>query len=188
MGLLGELQVLGESLVPTIGTQRAVSAWNGPLGSAQDFGIGTTAIEVKAIAAGRSTVRVSSEHQLCSEALDHLFLVVVPAVPTGEDDDAVTVTTVAEALRDTLRDADPVIADDFERRLRATGFDWADDYSDTRWHTGSRRWFSVGPDFPRITPESLPRGLSAVHYSLALPACADYSLPEDAVLTTFRHP
>lgn len=189
MGLLGELRVLGESLLPTLGAECAVSAWNGPLGSAQDFGVGTAAIEVKAIAAGRSKVRISSEHQLCTEFLDHLFLAVVPVARAYEDgDDTATVPAAAEALRDTLRDADPVIADDFERRLRATGFDWEDDYSDFRWRTGARRWFAVRPDFPRITPESLPHGLSAVHYTLALPAAADYAVPEDSVLPTLRHP
>ena len=187
MGLIGELRVLGEVLVPIIGEARAVSAWSGPLGTAKDFEVNDDAIEIKTVSDTQSKVRISSEYQLFPDGLNHLFLGVVEVVRAdGDEADSTTVTVAAETVRDGLSSADSVILDDFERRLRATGFDWSDDYSDTSWSVGRRRWFTVGPAFPRITPDNLPAGLSAVRYSLDLASCADFSVPEDAVLATLR--
>lgn len=188
MGLIGELRVLGEILTPIFGEARAVSAWSGPLGAAKDFEVDDEdAIEVKTVSGTQSKVRISSEYQLLPDGLNHLFLGVVEVVRAdGDDSDATTVTVAAETVRDRLSATHPGVLDDFERRLGATGFDWSDDYSDTRWRVGERRWFTVGPAFPRITPDSLPAGLSAVSYSLDLAACADFSVPEDAVLAAFR--
>ena len=187
MGLIGELRVLSEVLFPIIGETRAVSAWNGPLGAAKDFEVDGDAIEVKAVSDTQSAVRISSEYQLYPDDLNHLFLGVVEvARAEGDCTEAITVTVAAETVRDRLSATHPVILDDFERRLGATGFDWSDDYSDTRWRVGGRRWFTVGSAFPRITPDRLPAGLSAVRYSLDLASCADFSVPEDAVLAAFR--
>lgn len=187
MGLIGELRALSEVLFPTIGETRAVSAWSGPLGAAKDFEVDGDAIEVKAVSDTQSAVRISSEYQLSPDDLNHLFLGVVEVVRAdGDDTDATTVTVAAETVRDRLSATHPGILDDFERRLCATGFDWSDDYSDTHWRVGGRRWFTVGPAFPRITPDSLPAGLSAVSYSLDLASCADFSVPEDAVLAALR--
>ena len=187
MGLIGELHVLGEVLFPVLGHVRAVAAWNGPLGAAVDLESDANAIEVKAVSGAMSKVRISSEHQLSTDDLSHLFLCAVEVV-RAEGDEATTVSAAAKAVRDTLSAAHPVALDDFERRLRATGFDWSDDYSDSRWRVGGRRWFEVAPGFPRITPGTLSTGLSAVRYSLALSSCAEFAVAEDAVVTTLQSP
>lgn len=187
MGLIGELHVLGEVLFPVLGHVQAVAAWNGPLGAAADFESDGNAIEVKGVSGATSKVRISSEHQLSTDDLSHLFLCAVEVVRV-DGDEATTVSAAAKAVRDTLSAAHPVALDDFERRLRATGFDWSDDYSDSRWRVGGRRWFEVAPGFPRITPGTLSTGLSAVRYSLALSSCAEFAVAEDTVVATLRSP
>ena len=185
MGLIGELYVLCEVLFPVLGPVRAVAAWNGPLGAAVDLESDGSAIEVKAVSGATSKVRISSEHQLSTDDLSHLFLCAVEVVRT-DGDEATTVSAAAKAVRDTLSVAHPVTLDDFERRLRATGFDWSDDYSDSRWRIGGRRCFEVAPGFPRIIPGTLPTGLSAVRYSLALSSCGEFAVTKDAVVAAFR--
>ena len=189
MGLLGELNILGEFLLPLLGAPRAVSAWTGPLGAAQDFTIPPSAMEAKARGVA-SSVRISSEHQLAADAPDRLYLGVVE-VTRSSADDAITVTSYAKTLRDAFADAGPTPARDFGERLRAAGLDWAEDYADTTWRIGDRLWYSVAPGFPRLTPGVLPGGVHSVRYSLSLESCSDFAVTEDTVRQAFspsEHP
>ena len=182
-GLIGELLVLEKYLMPTFSPAAALGAWRGPLDAAKDFTIGQIAIESKARGtANASEVRISSEQQLDETGLDALFLhVSVLDGVEGDHPDGLTVTDVAQRVRDRLVQADPHAGDKYDALLASAGFSFDDDYSGTKWSGGERGVYQVKDDFPRLVVGAIPSAASRVEYSLSLSTCGEY-LVSPAVL------
>lgn len=82
-GLIGELLVLEEDVLSGLAPAEAVTAWTGPLGTAQDFRLPSgRRIEVKAVRRDARTVRINGLDQLDPGA-DTLVLAVVRIDETG---------------------------------------------------------------------------------------------------------
>ena len=126
----------------------------------------STSIEVKTISGhAQGGCRISNEQQLDTTGLGALFLVhqVLVRAPEG--------FTLGE-LVDELR-ADPLIRADlatFENSLLAYG--WLDtyrgQYAHDRYTLVRRRCYAVRDGFSRLTPATLPPGISGVSYLLDL--------------------
>ena len=185
-GLLGELRVLTDVVAPALGMAGAVEAWVGPFGAAKDFEIGRSCVESKAFSGGGvASVRITSEHQLSTEALDALFLVVSQVAPSVAGG-AVTLPEYVACVRARI-DADaPEARQAFDSRLAASGFDEADDYSDSQWHMGAIRCFRVGKGFPCITPAQFPSGVHRVHYRIGLEECKPFRISHDDLEVAIR--
>lgn len=175
-GLIGELLLMQKHLFPSIGFESAVKSWTGPLNAPKDFEIGSICIEVKSRRAGASPhVAISTQNQLDTDGIESLFLHVADITGTGEDDSkGITVAEVSRKIYEEIRKHDAPLADIFEERLFATGFDWQHDYSDQKWLAGSERLFKVDSDFPRITSKMCPSGVADVKYKVALRECEPF--------------
>ena len=189
-GLLGELMVLRDVLLPNLSEADAVSAWQGPLGSPADFVIGRVCIEAKALrGAARPFVAISAPAQLDSSGLDALFLHVVELDRAPPDSgEGSSLTEVAESIRDRLVLGHPAMADLYENLLAAAGLRWDDDYSDVRWLEGASHLFVVEGEFPRIVPAVLPVGVTKVEYAVSLPECSEYKVDQAVVIQALRGP
>jgi Putative PD-(D/E)XK family member, (DUF4420) len=182
-GLIGELLVLERYVVPLTSPSIAVAAWRGPLGEPKDFVIGRTGIESKARStATASTVHISSEFQLADAETDAIFLhlsVLDSAEP--DDDRGFTVTEIVLRVRDRLGVAGDQTVERFNALLAAAGFRFEDDYTHWRWHGGERSIYVVQDTFPRLTPDTIPAGVSNATYALSLGFCGAF-LVEPSVL------
>ena len=69
---------------------------------------------------------------------------------------------------------------DWDQRLADAGYDVLHDYSPWRWVVSPPVFHYIADDFPRITAP-VPLGVSDVTYSLALSACAGFSVDWDTV-------
>ena len=172
-GLIGELNLMQQHLFPVIGFEASIKSWTGPLDAPKDFEIGRICMEVKARrGAAAPFVTISTEHQLDTKGLDALFLVVLEVTGTSSDDPrGVTVSDAAQGILTELQNLDVSVAELFEERLLAVGFDWKDDYSGNRWLVGSEHFYKVEDGFPRITPGMHPAGVTNVRYAIALQDC-----------------
>ena len=177
-GFLGELRVLNEHLMPTVGLEAALCAWTGPLDAPKDFELGTLCIEAKARrGAATPFVAISSEHQLATVGIDSLFLYVCEVSATsGDDPDGVSVTDVAADLLKKCESSASHLVEQLEQRLLAVGFDWGHDYSDKKWLTGGEHLYAVTERFPRVTPSMYPSGVSRVRYSISLHECEEFRI------------
>ena len=175
-GLIGELRLMHQHLLPSIGIEASVKSWTGPLDAPKDFEIGRICIEAKARrGAAIPSVAISTEHQLDTAGLDALFLHVTEVTGTSEDDpEGITVTNVARHVLDEIQIQDPSVVELFGERLMAAGFDWADDYNDKKWLIGPEQVFEVVEGFPRITPRMYPTGATNVRYSISLQDCEPF--------------
>ena len=182
-GLICELLVLEQILIPHICPHDAVVAWEGPLGSPQDFKVGRLAIEVKSRRSGTNlSVFATSEHQFDEIGKNYLFLCVkeLAGVPAGTES-GTTVGEIADRIRQLLMVADPRAAEIFESRITSAGVRPEDDYSQSRWAETAEHLFVVHGRFPRIVSGQLLPGVSRVSYEIALDDCSSYETSVDVI-------
>ncbi len=175
-GLIGELLVLQEILLPALEPLDALNAWRGPLDAPKDFEIGRYCIEAKARrSAALPCINISSIAQLDSSGIEGLFLYVVDLdlAPAGTDGSQ-TVTDYAMRLRDLIVARDGAAAEQLDMLLNAGGFRWSDDYSDFSWVEGQRRIYRVADGFPRLCPANVPHGILEAKYAIGLPDCEPF--------------
>jgi hypothetical protein len=180
-GLYAELWFLLTRVRLVRGPAQAVTAWVGPTAKAQDFHLGSAAVELKATGAHppfRSTI--TSERQLDDSGLSALFLVHVAL------DEREGLGERLNALVDRARGEFVGSArDSLDERLVSAGYL---DAHRSKYTIGYAirgvRCYRVRDGFPRITERGLPGGVGSVRYLLTIDACDDFSEPEDAMMRT----
>ncbi len=177
-GLVGELAFLRE-LVSAFGPETAIEAWTGPTGSAKDFEIIGTCVEVKARrVAAKPFIAISTEDQLADVEGSRLCLRVVNV--------ASAVLPEGQSLHDHVRMTAELFKDDggafeaWEEALYSTGYDQENAYDDRRWQLGAATDYDVVKDFPRISSPLLP-GVENVRYSISLDACESFKLEGELI-------
>jgi hypothetical protein len=180
-GLFGELWFIRERLAPAVGPDDGIATWQAPGGVPHDFQAATGSVEIKTSAANQpQVVRVNGERQLDETGTPVLYLVHLSL--DVHRDSGETLPEMVAGVRSLVAGGrgQPL----FEDRLLASGY--ADLHTPLYAHTGytlrQSSAFLVGDGFPRIVERDLPDGVGAVHYKLAIAACAPFSAPEvDAV-------
>ena len=179
-GLVAELAFVRD-LATGFGPGTAIEAWTGPAGSAKDFELIGSCVEIKAHrVAARPFVSISSEDQLADVEGSRVFLRVVNV--------ASAILPEGHSLHDHVRmtaDLFEEAGDAFEAweiSLYSTGYDPDNEYDDRRWQLGTAKNYRIIQGFPRISPP-LPDGIGNVRYALSLDACAPFELEEDLIAT-----
>lgn len=177
-GLIGELLVLERHLLPRLAAEDAISAWRGPFNAPKDFEVGRICIEAKARRGAASPfITISSEHQLDDSEVDALFLHVVSlAQDLNESSIGFTVTDIAERMHDRIAVDATGALQPFCDALSAAGFDFDQNYEDSRWLEGSSVIYRVGAAFPRITSHAVSTGVMNVQYSISLLECEAFRI------------
>jgi hypothetical protein len=168
-GLIGELLVLRDRLLPALGTAAAVVAWRGPFGAPQDFVLPEDRrIEVKTVGPYADQVRVSGLAQLdaCGAPMT-LVVVKGEAVPPNTRG-AVSATALIAELRDLLA-VDPESLTTFEAALSGLGWHEHASHEAIALRVVRVEDYEVGSGFPRLTRGTVPAGVLEVDYVIALP-------------------
>lgn len=168
-GLIGELVVLRDDILPELGPEEAVRAWKGPFGAPQDFiKPDGRRIEVKTTRAHAGQVRINGLHQLdgCG---DPLALYVVRTEDSSPDAPrAMTAPRLIAHLLQLL-EAEPQAVDAFEAALRALCWHDHQSHSDVALRLLSIERHDVGDGFPKLTKADVPSDLLDADYVIALP-------------------
>jgi hypothetical protein len=85
-------------------------------------------------------------------------------------------------------ETDPSVVAEYESRLMAAGFRWADDYSDNVWIEGPATLYRVTGQFPRIAARDIVPGVQQVRYSISLVECQPYIIPQSDLLAMLKGP
>ncbi|WIG93321.1 PD-(D/E)XK motif protein [Myxococcus sp. SDU36] len=166
VGLFGEMVVLQQIIQAGVPQGVALEAWQGPLGSLQDYMIGSGAIEVKTtVAPSAFLANIGSLEQL-DETLRHpLFLAAVRLALSGSG------KTLPELTLDIrgLLGANSVALTAFERCLVHAG------YLEVMSHRYLRRFthsstalLPVAAQFPRLTRQNVNISIKSARYELDL--------------------
>ncbi len=183
-GLFAELLFLAGTLLTTIEPVQAVRAWRAPTRTSKDFVHGRSGFEVKSrLKKGSQKVRISSEHQL-DEAGFELFLVVTTLDPEAQGGESLP--ELVGRLRQSLQ-ASGVAMTSFDDQLILAGYlDMHEAHYETVHYASSTMFFRVGESFPRVVPDSLPKGISHVAYDLDLATVTQHVIGPAAVRATLR--
>lgn len=170
-GLLAELYILNRFLAPRFGIDACVVGWAGPEAEEQDFRIDNHSFEVKAIATGKTRVRIASLRQLDSlgGSLDLLVVPVDPASAARGEPLASLVNTIRSGLA-----GSPEGSHVFEAKLMLAGYTEGDPASTRPYTFGTPIRYAVTEKFPRLIPIVVPQGVVETAYTIDLTFCSEF--------------
>lgn len=181
-GLAGELLLLESALIPGADIALAIDCWRGPLGALHDFRLGQVAIEVKATASPRNSIRITSFDQLDDTGLSALFLAVI-GLGNGRGR---TLPELVDGLRMRVRAGAPTHEHALDERLLSAGYVAAHAplYS-RRFVAEATRYYRVGAGFPRLIRSIVPNGVAEGAYDVELRTADLFQVSEAAAVTEF---
>ena len=176
-GLWGELWTLREVVAPVAGMRGAIDAWRGPMGTDQDFQLGTACVEVKtSTAANLDRLNISGERQL--EVPDDVVLILLGLSLDGRVRHGETLAEIIESVRSAASESGCLHLVDL--RLDLCGYERDDEklYSNIGYTVRSLHPFRVEEGFPRIVSGDLRTGISDVRYLVSTASCGDFQMTE----------
>lgn len=177
-GLIGELTVLQEIVLPLLTPQEAVASWTGPYGTPQDFMLPTgLRLEVKAADPNGDSVRINGLEQL-DPGEDRLKLLVVRLETTATGaPNAVTLRVVIDAIRGALaRWSDA--QEQLELLLSFAGWSAEKDQEELAVRIKSIDGHDVHDRFPRLIRATVPDGVVDGSYTVRLPQPTETWMPD----------
>ena len=176
-GLWGELWTLREVVAPVTGMGRAVDGWRGPMGTDQDFQMGTTCIEVKtSTAASLDRLAISGERQL--EVPDDVALILLGLSLDGRPRHGETLSDMIVTVRNAASESGCLQLVDLRLDLCGYRPDDTNLYSDMGYTVRSLHAYRIEEGFPRIVSGDLPTGISDVRYLVSTASCGAFRMAE----------
>lgn len=171
-GMLAELYLLREVLMPKYGKETALRSWQGPYDAPKDFRLPDIDIEVKSTHADATSVRISSLEQL-DPSLNPLFLCTIEMERGNKEKCHQSVSEFVASIR-SLCETSVAAADLLEKALGEYGFFDLADYDDIHFRFGSASFFEVKGDFPRLTRSSVSEAILKCQYEISMKHLDDY--------------
>ncbi len=145
-GLLGEILVLKNILIPQLGEVLALEAWMGPPLSPKDFIFENSWAEVKTISSSQESIRISSIEQL--DSANDGQIVIVRLDPSNlADPDSLSINGLFNEMIGLLRN--PVARNLFEEKLLGFGYCFNRLYDNVRF--SFKKW-----NYTKLRPISRP--------------------------------
>ena len=183
IGLVGELLVLRDLILPRTDTFDAVQSWRGPYGDEQDFLLAGRIIEVKTqLSTSDRYLPINSEEQLDTASGPILVCHQTLDVPAEEEDGAVSLNGLVSSLLEPMADKDHAATDLLQTALLEAGYRRREEYGRPYWLLNERSFYEVREGFPRIIPGMISVGIDRVRYRITLQACKDFEVGEETAL------
>ena len=169
-GLLAELLVLKDSLIPNYGVETALEMWQGPKGAKQDFILPESWIEVKSTNLGKREIHISSLEQLDSPISDGELSVITLQESNAYDANAICLSTVIESEIN-----DDLIAIDFKEKLLLVGYGQNKE-NELYFRVCDIENYKVNEEFPQIKRNTISTAITKVSYTLNLEAISNFKI------------
>lgn len=166
LGLFGELLFLRDHFLGRLDNSTAVSAWQGPSGSEQDFGWSSYLFEVKTqLSSSDRRITINSLEQLDDISGDIWLIHQTVAAEESSGSDRISLKRLVNDIRGSLTH-DVFSSDYFNTSLLEYGYEDNDAYDEVFYQLVQRNVFSVKDDFPRLTRSSIPKAITSARYIL----------------------
>jgi len=182
VGLIGELLVISNYLIPEYNALDAVNFWTGADADVQDFFIADKRIEVKTCTSpSKNEVCISSAEQLYDAGCPVFLVVVYIGVATSEGEGVFSLSSLAMDVSERLKHENVEAYDIFVKKLAMVGMSLDGSYNDIFYCANQFKAFKIVKDFPRITSDELRVGVSRVKYMINIGVCSDYEITIDGL-------
>lgn len=174
MGLIGELLFLKDQLSKRIGFSEALKSWSGQELTHKDFSYGDTWTEVKTIRRSSQSVRISSLEQLDSEYDGELAVYALEKM--SPEYKGITLNKLIVEMRNLFPDNDD--RDLFMSKVALQGYEYHNYYDDFVYEQIYNKNFRVNSDFPRLTPDNVPKAVTKSIYDIDLNSIAEFEITD----------
>ena len=172
-GLLAELLVLKDNLIPNYGVETALEMWQGPKGAKQDFILPESWIEVKSTNLGKREIHISSLEQLDSPISDGELSVITLQESNAYDANAICLSTVIDEIESEIND--DLIAIDFKEKLLLVGYGQNKE-NELYFRVCDIENYKVNEEFPKIKRNTISTAITKVSYTLNLEAISNFKI------------
>lgn len=172
-GLLAELLVLKDTLIPNYGVEKALEMWQGPKGAKQDFILPESWIEVKSTILGKREVHISSLEQLDSPISDGVLAIITLQESNAYDMSSICLSMVIDEI-DSNIDNDLLLAE-FKEKLLLIGYG-SNQADEVYFRIISMDNYSVTNDFPKIKRSDISTAITSVSYNLNLDSISEFKI------------
>ncbi len=172
-GLLGELVVIRDLLIPRYGVDAAIESWMNRKSGKQDFMLSDKWMEVKSILEGDHAVTISSFEQLDRDDVGNLVTVTMRK-SSKESPRHMTLNSVSDELEQMILHSSTL--DLYMETLDARGYSHQAAYDDICYEFLCGAEYEVRAGFPRIRASMLPEGIMKGEYDLGLDSLTEYEV------------
>lgn len=175
-GLVGELHFLRDYLFHKYSFTESLFYWTGSDRTNHDFQIVNNAVEIKTTSGKQhKKFTVSSERQLDSTGLEHLYLSLFALNVHSNMPDR-TLPALIREIYTHIQD-DPIATFQFQIKLAKSGYNeaLAEKYT-TGFSVFEMKFFEVVEGFPRLLQRNLPDGVGDIKYSVVVAACSPFEI------------
>lgn len=171
IGLVGELTLLRAIIDAGVPLASAIESWVGPLDGVRDFEVGTGALEVKAtLSATGFPARIGSLEQLDDSVRQPLFLA---GARLRQTEAGQSLPELVAEMRDVAAGEVEAVRLLSDRLIAAGYFEAHADRYVRRFTLADTRVVEVKDGFPRLTPGSVPQGVTKATYEIDLDKAAE---------------
>ena len=178
-GLIGELSFLKNYIVPKVGWACSLNCWKGPTGAPQDFAVADSVVEIKTTeSADTNKVTISNAEQLAPHNTKGFLFVQTISSGSSQKEDTITLCSLVKEIEEEMYNAtgDTSLLLVYLNQL---GYTPDGEESHRPYQIVGETFYSLKDNFPRITPEMLPVGISSIKYTIDLNVCQKYiTLPD----------
>jgi hypothetical protein len=182
-GLVGELLLLRDDIIPVVGAVDAIEGWTGPLRANQDFQFSAVAIEVKCTTALHPQgFTVNNERELDDAGIGGSSLSLIHISLDERRGEGISLADLVLDV-DGMLTASPGARTLFRERLARVGYidSAAELYQEPLYNLREVHYFDVTEGFPRIVEADLADGVGQVEYRVSLAGCATFEIDRTVI-------
>lgn len=177
-GVIAELYVLLNLVIPKYGINEALTSWVGPEGKHKDIVLENgTWLEVKGINVGKNNVRISSLEQLDSKESGYLIIVELEST-SSNNEKAISFYYLLNELKKRISNNNSwfILLDKIDSLgIPIVAVNEKDHYiNQYKYNVLDINSYLVSDDFPIILKEDLPNSINQVSYDLLLSEISEY--------------
>lgn len=172
-GLLSELYIIKDILIPRFGVSQSIEMWQGPKGDKQDFILPKTWIEVKSVSLGKRDIHISSLDQLNSDIGEGYLTVVTLQESNIYDNTAISLSMLIDEIESMINDE--LVLIDFRNKLLLVGYGMSND-EEFWFKIINVEIFIVDQNFPMLKRRDVPTAIRAISYTLDMDAIMDFNI------------
>lgn len=179
-GLIGELLLFNSFLDENYPIDNLLESWTGPDYEDKDFLFGSKGIEVKFTSSKTPKIRITSERQLDSQNLSHLYLILYVAEQVK--DKGFSLNSIVEQIRNKISSNHNALKF-FNERLIVVGYS-DEDYENynSQYALKMNYKYSANNDFPKIVSSDLASGIYNASYYIELSAIENFIVNVESVI------